>query len=78
VTSSEFTLRVQVVDDKLVVTLPGSIYSVTYYKLDDSPGLLAKEISYTDDLRIPMTAAEFLAQAWRAANDKARALGWIA
>jgi len=24
-----------------------------------------------------MTAAEFLAQAWRLANDKARELGWI-
>ena len=28
--------------------------------------------------RAPMTQAEFLARAWRVANDKARELGWIA
>jgi len=39
--------------------------------------LLAKRIADHDDLRFPMTAAEFLAQAWRLANDKARELGWI-
>jgi len=43
---------------------------VTYYKPEDSPGLLAKRIADTDDLRIPMTAAEFLAQAWKLANSE--------
>ena len=70
-------LRVTVVDDEIVVTWPGSFYSVTYYKLPNSPQLLAKRIADHDDLRFPMTAAEFLAQAWKLANDKARALGWI-
>lgn len=70
-------LRVSVVDDEIIVTWPGSIYSVTYYKLPNSPQLLAKRIADHDDLRFPMTAAEFLAQAWKLANDKARALGWI-
>ena len=70
-------LHVQVVDDEIIVTRPGSYYSVTYYKPKDSPGLLAKHIADTDDLRIPMTAAEFLAQAWKLANEKARELGWI-
>jgi hypothetical protein len=27
--------------------------------------------------RIPMTGGEFLAQAWKLANNKARELGWI-
>jgi hypothetical protein len=31
-----------------------------------------------DDLRISMTAAEFLTEAWRLANHKAKELGWIA
>ena len=31
-----------------------------------------------NDLRLQMTGAEFLAQAWKLANDKARELGWIA
>ena len=70
-------LHVQVVDDEIIVTRPGWIYSVTYYKLANSPKLLAKRITDHDDLRFPMTAAEFLAQAWKLANDKARALGWI-
>jgi len=54
------------------VTLPGSHYSVTYYKPDNSPQLLAKRIPDTDDLRIPMTVSEFLPKAWRLANDTAR------
>jgi hypothetical protein len=70
-------VRVQVVDSELIVTLPGSFYSVTYYKPQNSPQLLAKNIADRDDLRILMTVAEFLAKAWRAANDKARELGWI-
>ena len=55
----------------------GSRYSVTYYKPDTCPQLLARGIPNKNDLRIPMTAAEFLAKAWRLANDKARELGWI-
>ena len=76
-TNAKSELRVQVVDDEIIVPRPGSYYSVTYYKPENSPGLLAKRIADTDDLRISMTAAEFLAQAWKLANEKARELGWI-
>jgi hypothetical protein len=69
-------VRVQVVDSELIVTLPGSFYSVTYYKPQNSPQL-AKNIADRDDLRILMTVAEFLTKAWRTTNDKARELGWI-
>jgi hypothetical protein len=72
------SLRVEVVDDEIVVTVPGSHYSVTYYKPEDSPQLLAKRISESDDPRFPMKLSEFLTRAWRLANDKARELGWIA
>jgi len=75
--SPKADLRVQVIDDEIIVTRPGSSYSVTYYKPEDSPQLLAKRIADHDDLRCSMTAAEFLAEAWRLANDKARDLGWI-
>ena len=75
--ATELKVRVTVVDDELIVTLPGSYYSVTYYKPEGSPQLLARNITDRDDLRLPMTAAEFLAQAWRLANAKARELGWI-
>lgn len=65
-------------NDGLIVSLPGSFYSVTYYKPEKSPQLLAKRIPDKDDLRIAMTLSEFLAKAWRLANDKSRELGWIA
>ena len=64
-------------DDELTVTRPGSFYSVTYYKLPTSTGLLAKRMPERDDLRLSMTAADFLAIAWKLANEKAQALGWF-
>ena len=67
---------VQLVDDEIIVTLPGSHYSVTYYKSAKSPQLLAKFISDRDDPRVAMRLSEFLALAWRLANDKTRELGW--
>jgi len=39
--------------------------------------LLAKDMVKEDDLRLPMTAGQFLAKAWKLANEKARELGWI-
>ena len=70
-------LGLLVVGDKIIVTVHGTSYSVTYYKPKGSSGLLAKDIASRDDPDVQMTAAEFLAKAWRAANDKARQLGWI-
>jgi len=35
--------------------------------------LAAKDTVHEDDPRIVMTSAEFLAKAWKVANDKARA-----
>ena len=77
-TESWGRLRIDVVDDEIVVALPGTSYSVTYYKLPNSLQLLAKRIANKDDPRVPMALSEFLARAWRIANDKAREMGWIA
>jgi hypothetical protein len=74
---SELELHVEVEGGDIVVTLPGTDYSVTYFKPERAPQLLAKDISDRDDPRLPMTGAEFLAKAWKLANDKARELGWI-
>ena len=71
-------LRVHVKVGEIIVTLPSSDYTVTYYKPASSKGLLAKNFSKEDDGRVALTQAEFLAQAWRLANNKARELGWIA
>jgi hypothetical protein len=70
-------LRVQVIDDNIVVTLPGYSYSVAYYKPEGSPVLLVKYSVAKNDLRLSMSGPQFLAKARKLANDKARELGWI-
>ena len=80
-------LQVEVQDGDIVVTLPYTHYTVTYYKPSKSPQLLAKRFPGNqllakrfpgnDDPNARLTRAEFLAQAWKLANDKARELGWI-
>jgi hypothetical protein len=79
VTDGPYLLKVEVHGGEIVVTLPGSIYSVTYFKPAHSPGLLAKRISDRDDPHVAMSVSEFLAAAWKVANAnaKARELGWI-
>jgi len=52
-TESWGRLRIDVVDDEIVVALPGTSYSVTYYKLPNSPQLLAKRIANEDDPQCP-------------------------
>ena len=76
-TMTGWPLDCQVRDDEIVVTLPGTTYTVTYYKLDRSPQLLARLISDKDDKRVALTLSQFLGQAWKIANNKARELGWI-
>jgi hypothetical protein len=61
-------IQFEVWDDEIIVSLPGTSYGVMYYKPASSPQLLA---------RTELTQAEFLATAWRLANDKARELRWI-
>jgi hypothetical protein len=70
-------LRVLVVPeaDTIVVTLPGTRYSITYRKLHDSPWLVSSHAR--DDQDSPINKHKFRARAWVAANEKARKLGWI-
>jgi hypothetical protein len=70
-------IQLEVWDDEIIVSLPGTSYAVTYYKPANSPQLLAKNFPGDDDVRTELTQAEFLATAWRLANDKARELRWI-
>jgi hypothetical protein len=60
-------LRVSVVDDAIIVTMPGTSYSVTYRKRNE-PWLLASDIS--DDKNSPISRWTFRARAWTAANEK--------
>jgi hypothetical protein len=70
-------LQLEVRDDEIIVILPFTLYTVTYYKPANSPQLLAKNFPINDDRRVPISQSDFLARAWRLANDKARELGWI-
>jgi hypothetical protein len=72
-------LHVKVRDSEIVVTLPHTRFTVTYYRLANDPQL------YLDVRSLPtqyvrdagMTAEEFLAEAWQLAHLRARELGWI-
>jgi hypothetical protein len=68
-------LTVRVLDDRdIVVGMAGSGFEVTYCKDGKLPLLVA-----TDHLRGRVTSskAKFLAQAWKAAYQKAKTLGWL-
>ena len=74
----ERDLHVEVQGDDIVVSLPGTSYVVTYYRATAFPQqLLTKSHSGRQDQNAPMTQAEFHARAWKAANAKAKELGWI-
>jgi hypothetical protein len=68
-------VHVQLWGTDIIVTMPGTGFSVTYQKLADAPRLSSDYVR--DDRDASITRAEFLARAWKAANDKARELGWI-
>jgi hypothetical protein len=69
-------LHVEVQGDYIIITLPGTKFMVTYYKVGDPPQVMTKSV-WTDDPDAPVTLGAFRARAWIAANDKARELGWI-
>jgi hypothetical protein len=76
--AADANLHVEVRGNDIVVTLRGTSYAATYYRAAAFPQqLLSKSHSGREDQGAPMTQAEFHARAWRAANDKARSLGWI-
>ena len=71
-------LCVEVRDQDLVVTMPGTSLRVVYRKPHSGSQLVARLDYFQDQQKGPITRAEFLARALKAANDKARELGWIA
>ena len=70
-------LRVRIVNDEIVVSLPGFHYSATYYKPYNAPQLVERNIPITDDPHIKMKKSEFVVKARKFANEKAREMGWI-
>jgi hypothetical protein len=69
-------VSVQLADDAIIVTMPGTSYRATYLKAPNWPGLV--QSSYIrDDKDAALPPNEFLALAWQAADAKGRELGWI-
>ena len=61
-------LHVEILGDEIVVRTLG--FYASYTKSSDAPQLILRRRTETND-------HELLAQAWQAANDKAREFGWI-
>jgi hypothetical protein len=74
---NEHKLHVKVQGDDIIVTMQATGFRVVYRKPHREPWLVAKGNYFPDEQKGPITRAEFLARAWKAANDKARELGWI-
>jgi hypothetical protein len=70
-------LHVEVQTKNIVVTLPGTSYTVAYYKPEKSAQLRVLSYTANEERDAPMTQGEFRARAWELARDKARELGWI-
>src|SRR4029079_12887271 len=71
-------LHVEVEDGEVMVTLPGTKYAVTYFKVANSRQLRGKNFPEEVDRRSPIPQAACVGKAWKVPNDKARELGWIA
>jgi hypothetical protein len=68
-------LRVEVDGDDIIVLMPGTQFRVIYRKEADTTGLVAHD--WCNSPGSGISQKDFLARAWRVANDKARELGWI-
>jgi hypothetical protein len=70
-------MTIEVRDQDIVVTMPGTSLRVVYRRPHRGSQLVARLDYFQDQQKGPITRAEFLARALKAANDKARELGWI-
>lgn len=70
-------LDISVEGDKIIVALSSTRFAAAYQKSPDSPGLVQASDWTFDDQDATITRQEFLVQSWKAANAKARELGWI-
>jgi hypothetical protein len=70
-------LSVEVRDQDIVVTMPGTSFRVVYRKPHQGSQLVARLDYFQGHQKGPITRAEFIAKALNLANDKARELGWI-
>ena len=70
-------LHIEVRAQDIVVTMPGTSLRVVYRRPHRGSQLVARLDYFQDQQKGSITRAEFLTRAVKAANDKARELGWI-
>jgi hypothetical protein len=72
-------IAVEVLDDEILVTMPGTSFSIVYERTKDNQ-LIASYFSgrKVQDEENKISFPRFLSLAWTAANEKAREIGWIA
>ena len=71
-------LRVEVEDDRIVVTMPGTSFRTSFFKSDDEPSLVQSPAMSVEKEAPSDKRRAFEALAWEVADAKARELGWIA
>ena len=64
-------------DGEILVTLPGTTYTVTYFRPSGGRQLVSLRFPMKNDPRVQMNVSEFLIRTWKLAHNKARELGWI-
>jgi hypothetical protein len=71
-------IMVEVLEDEILVTMPGTPFSVLYEKTKNN-GLIASSFSgrKVHDERSMVSFPHFISLAWTAANEKAKEIGWI-
>jgi hypothetical protein len=75
--TDKFQLCVEVRNQDIIVTMPGTSLRVVYRKPHRGSELVARLDYFQGQQKGPMTRAEFTAKAMKLANAKARELGWI-
>jgi hypothetical protein len=70
-------LEVHVVEQDIIVNLPGTRCTITFEKSSDSLDIVEKPAWTRGDPEAAIPLQVFRARAWVAARAKARELGWI-
>jgi hypothetical protein len=70
-------IKVDVEDDHIVVSMPGTSFRTAFFKASDEPRLMQSPVMSVEKEAPAQSRREFEALAWEAANTKARELGWI-
>lgn len=69
-------VHIEVEGERLTATMPGTTFTVDFFRQPDRQGIVQSELSENDSAT-QISCHDFEELAWEAANQKARELGWI-